>query len=143
MRRGFGFGFGPGLMAGVEDVATYLGLKPADLATQLRSGKSLADIATAQGKTVDGLKTAITDAATKQLDAAVTAGKLHEGSGDEAARRPRLAPRRPRQRRPRAGFGFRHGHDGMPDGPNGSWGPDDGTPPPPGARRPAPAPATA
>ena len=63
-------------MAGVEDVATYLGLKPAELATQLRSGKSLADIAKAQGKTVDGLKTAITDAATKQLDAAVTAGKL-------------------------------------------------------------------
>src|SRR4029077_1172825 len=56
--------------------ATYLDLKPADLATQLRSGKSLAEIATAQGKTVAGLKTAITDAATKQLDAAVTAGKL-------------------------------------------------------------------
>ena len=73
---GFGFGFGPGLMAGADDVATYLGLKPAELATQLRSGKSLADIAKAQGKTVEGLKTAITDAATKQLDAAVTAGKL-------------------------------------------------------------------
>ena len=63
-------------MAGIDDVATYLGLKPADLATQLRSGKSLADIAKAQGKTVDGLKTAITDAATKQLDAAVAADKL-------------------------------------------------------------------
>jgi hypothetical protein len=80
--RGHGFG-GPsggigglGLMAGVEDVATYLGLKPADLRTQLRSGKSLAAIATAQGKTVDGLEAAITAAATKQLDAAVTAGKL-------------------------------------------------------------------
>jgi hypothetical protein len=72
---GFGFG-GPGLMAGIADVATYLGLKPAELATQLQSGKSLATIATAQGKTVEGLKTAITDAATKQLDAAVTAGKL-------------------------------------------------------------------
>src|SRR3954447_5700494 len=77
--RGFGFGFArPGLMGGIEDVASYLGLKPADLATQLRSGKSLADIAKAQGKTVDGLKTAITDAATKQLDAAVTAGKLEK-----------------------------------------------------------------
>ena len=76
-RGGPGFAFGgPGLMAGIADVATYLGLEPADLATQLRSGKSLADIAKAQGKTVDGLKTAITDAATKQLDAAVTAGKL-------------------------------------------------------------------
>jgi hypothetical protein len=73
----FGPGFGgPGIAAGVEEVATYLGLKPEELRTQLKSGKSLADIATAQGKTVDGLKTAITDAVTKRLDAAVTAGKL-------------------------------------------------------------------
>jgi len=67
---------GPGLAAGVEELATYLGLKPEELRTQLQSGKSLADIATAQGKTVDGLKAAITDAVTKRLDAAVTAGKL-------------------------------------------------------------------
>jgi hypothetical protein len=73
-RRGGGFGFG--LMAGVEDVATYLGLTTAELRTQIESGKSLATIATAQGKTADGLKAAITDAATKRLDAAVTAGKL-------------------------------------------------------------------
>ena len=74
---GFGFGLGaPGLMGGIEDVATYLDLKPADLVMQLRSGKSLADIAQAQGKTVQGLETTITAAVTKQLDAAVTAGKL-------------------------------------------------------------------
>ena len=81
-RGGFGFGFGfgrPGafgLAGDVEDLATYLGLKPADLLTQLRSGKSLADVAKAQGKTVDELKSEITDLATKKLDAAVTAGKL-------------------------------------------------------------------
>jgi hypothetical protein len=74
---GFGPGFGgPGLAAGVEEIATYLGVTPEALRTDLRSGKSLADIAKAQGKTVDGLKTAITDAVTKRLDAAVTAGKL-------------------------------------------------------------------
>jgi polyhydroxyalkanoate synthesis regulator phasin len=76
-RSGHGRGFGGhALAAGVEELATYLGLKPEELRTQLKSGKSLADIATAQGKTVDGLKTAITDAVTKRLDAAVTAGKL-------------------------------------------------------------------
>jgi hypothetical protein len=69
-------GFGFGLMEGVKDVASYLGLTTDALQTQLRSGKSLAAIATAQGKTADGLKTAITDAATKRLDAAVTSGKL-------------------------------------------------------------------
>ena len=81
--RGFGFGpgfghrfGGPGLAAGIEEIATYLGLEPAELRTQLHSGKSLADIVKAQGKTVDGLKAAITDAVTKRLDAAVTAGKL-------------------------------------------------------------------
>lgn len=74
---GHGRGFGsPALAAGVEELATYLGLKPDELRTQLQSGKSLADIAKAQGKTVDGLETAITDAVTKRLDAAVTAGKL-------------------------------------------------------------------
>ena len=41
------------------------------------------------------------------------------------------------------GFGFRHGHDGIAGGPNGSWGPDDGTPPPPAPADTAPAPATA
>jgi hypothetical protein len=76
--EGFGFGLfgGPGLAAGLDEIATYLNLKPDELRTQLESGKSLADIATAQGKTADGLKSAITDAATKRLDAAVTAGKL-------------------------------------------------------------------
>jgi hypothetical protein len=76
--RGEGFGVfgGPGLAAGVDEIATYLGLKPDELRTQLESGKSLADIATAQGKTVDGLKSAITAGVTKRLDAAVTAGKL-------------------------------------------------------------------
>ena len=139
---GFGFGFGPGLMAGADDVATYLGLKPAELATQLRSGKSLADIAKAQGKSVEGLKTAITDAATKQLDAAVTAGKLTKEQETKllaglASHLDDLV------NGVHEGFGFRHGHDGEPDGPNGSWGPDDGTPPPPAPADTAPAPDTA
>ncbi len=129
-------------MAGAQDVATYLGLKPAELATQLRSGKSLADIAKAQGKTVEGLKTAITDAATKQLDAAVTAGKLTKEQETKllaglASHLDDLV------NGVHEGFGFRHGHDGMPGGPNGNWGPDDGTPPPPAPADTAPAPATA
>jgi polyhydroxyalkanoate synthesis regulator phasin len=73
---GFGHFGGPGLAAGVEEIATYLGLEPAELRTQLASGKSLADIATAQGKTVDGLKAAINAAVTKRLDEAVAANKL-------------------------------------------------------------------
>jgi deferrochelatase/peroxidase EfeB len=130
-------------MAGVEDVAAYLGLKPADLAAQLRSGKSLADIAKAQGKTVDGLKTAIKDAATKQLDAAVTAGKLTKDQetkvlDDLASHLDDLV----NGVHEHGGFGFRHGHDGWDDPANGSA-PDDGTPPPAAPADLAPAPATA
>ena len=43
--------------------AQYLGLRPNDLRTQLASGKSLAEIAQAHGKTLDGLRTAVFDAA--------------------------------------------------------------------------------
>jgi hypothetical protein len=78
--RAFGGPGGPGgpggLAAGLDDLATFLGLKPADLLSQLRSGKSLADVAKAQGKTVADVETEITTLATKRLDAAVTAGKL-------------------------------------------------------------------
>jgi polyhydroxyalkanoate synthesis regulator phasin len=56
--------------------AKYLGLTEAELRTQLRSGKTLAQIATAQGKSVDGLKAAILADAKSRLDQAVAAGKL-------------------------------------------------------------------
>ena len=59
--RGFGVGFGgtaasapasasagPASMAGIDDVGDVLGLKPADLRTQLRSGKSLSAVARAR-----------------------------------------------------------------------------------------------
>ncbi|MDX6573378.1 MAG: hypothetical protein QOC86_2534 [Gaiellales bacterium] len=155
--RGFGFGLrGPGLMAGIEDVATYLGLKPAAIATQLRSGKSLADIAKAQGKTVAGLETAITDASTKQLDAAVTAGKLTKDEETKvlaglASHLDDLVNGVHEFGGFGNGFGHRHGHGGwMPGGPDddhgGGWAPA----PAPAAPAPAapasdtaPAPATA
>jgi hypothetical protein len=75
---GFGFGFGLHGALGVasDAAATYLGLTKEQLRTQLQSGKSLAQIATAQGKSVSGLEQALLDAAKTKLDAAVKAGKL-------------------------------------------------------------------
>ena len=73
---GGSFGFGAGLLADYNTAATYLGLTPAQLRTDLMGGKTLADIATAQGKTADGLVSTIVAAVEKQLDAAVTAKKL-------------------------------------------------------------------
>lgn len=57
-------------------VATYLGVTPAQLRTELRAGKSLAQIATGHGKTVAGLKSAILDAVKTRLDKAVARGRL-------------------------------------------------------------------
>jgi hypothetical protein len=64
--------------AGVFYVAkSYLGLSATQLKTQLRDGKSLADIANATpGKSASGLVDAITAALKTKLDAWVSAGKL-------------------------------------------------------------------
>jgi hypothetical protein len=53
--------------------AQYLGLTDAQLETQLQAGKSLATVATAQGKTVAGLKAALTSQFSSTLDAYVNA----------------------------------------------------------------------
>lgn len=80
-RHGGGFG-GPGGfghargLAGLAGVASYLGITESALRTELEAGRSLADIAKANGKSVDGLVTVLVDAATKQVDAAVAAGRL-------------------------------------------------------------------
>lgn len=83
-RDGFG---GPGLghHSGVSfDAASkYLGLTEAELRTQLASGKSLADIAKDKGKSVDGLKKAITADVKTNLDQAVEDGKLTQAQADD------------------------------------------------------------
>jgi hypothetical protein len=70
---------GPGGHGGSPEaaaIATYLGLSPAELRTQLRAGKTLAQIAEMQGKSVPGLQDAIYAAAKRRFDQAVTNGRL-------------------------------------------------------------------
>jgi hypothetical protein len=57
--------------------ADYLGLDRKALVAELRSGKSLAQVATSKNKSVDGLETAIFNAFKAKVDAAVAAGKLN------------------------------------------------------------------
>ncbi len=115
-----GFGFhGPELL---DAAASYLGVTEAELRTELEGGKSLADVAKAEGKSVDGLEAALTNAVEKQLDDAVKAGRLTEAQRDEAldrfeehvddfVAREGFGPRRhERGVRP---AGFDHGPDGM------------------------------
>ena len=72
------FGFHEHLLFGdkLSTAADYLGLSVAQLRTRLANGQSLADIAKAQGKSVDGLKSAIRDEFKKKLDTAVSNGTL-------------------------------------------------------------------
>jgi hypothetical protein len=66
------------LVKGLTDTAaTYLGMKPVDLMTQLKAGKSLADVANATpDKSRDGLVAALSTAASAKIDGAVTDGTL-------------------------------------------------------------------
>jgi len=72
LHRGFGhFGFG-----GLEAAAGYIGITEAQLRTELEGGKSLAQVATAHGKSVDGLVNTLFADAKSKLDDAVSAGRL-------------------------------------------------------------------
>jgi hypothetical protein len=52
-----------------KPVADYLGLSQAQVGSKLQSGKSLADVARAQGKPVSGLKSTILATVTSQVNA--------------------------------------------------------------------------
>jgi DNA-binding phage protein len=51
--------------------ATYIGISEADLRTELQTGKTLAQVAAAHGKTRDGLIASLSTEATKQITTAV------------------------------------------------------------------------
>ena len=78
--RGFGH---PGFIGKLDAAADYLGLTEEQLRTQLEDGKSLAQVAEAEGKSVDGLVDALVNEAKKHVDAAVSAGRLTRAEGDE------------------------------------------------------------
>lgn len=61
-----------GTDAPMTAVAAYLGLSRTELSSQMQAGKSLADIARAQGKTVAGLKAAMVTAMKDRLAAETT-----------------------------------------------------------------------
>jgi polyhydroxyalkanoate synthesis regulator phasin len=74
-RGGPGFGGRPGFGLELNAAATAIGIPAAQLRTELQ-GKSLAQVATAHGKTAADVATALKNAAHTRIDAAVTAGKL-------------------------------------------------------------------
>ena len=85
------FGFGPGLGfhfgEKLEAAAEYLGITEEDLRSALQEGKSLADLAEEEGKSVDGLKDALLAEAQTRLNEAVADEKLTREQADRILER--------------------------------------------------------
>lgn len=112
---GFG-GFGRG--ADLSTAATALGLSEDDLRTALQSGKTLAQIATAQKVSVDTLIAALVKAEKAEVAKAVTDGKLTQAQADERLKDvTKRVTDRVNSTRPARPEGGRGGHGG-PGGPD-------------------------
>ena len=107
------------MFGGLDAAATYLGVSEEELDNQLEAGKSLADVARAKGKSVDGLVDALVADAKNRLDEEVSEGDLTRAQADqilsrlEAGIRALVNGERPKVV-PGPGFGFRHDFDGPP-----------------------------
>lgn len=88
--RGHGGPGGPGGPHGgremFDEAAKALGLSEDELHQQLESGKTLAQIAKAQNKSLDDVKAAVKKAALARLDQAVKDGKLTDAQRDQIAK---------------------------------------------------------
>ena len=130
-------GFGHHGPPALDAAATYLGMTEAELHAQLETGKSLADVAKAKGKSVDGLEKALAAEMKKTLDAAVKAGKLTQAQANEMQARMTEHLNDLVNETGRGG----HGRGGPDMGGHRMGGPGMGGPPPGGAAPAAFAPA--
>ena len=129
--RGFGdfrHGPGPHFLPHLEAAASYLGLTEAELRTELTSGKTLAQVAREQDKSVDGLIDALVKAQNEKLDQAVKDGRLTQAQANEIkqGQRERISDfvnngqlrfRFRDENRGPGGPGFFHPAPGLRDGP--------------------------
>jgi hypothetical protein len=82
-RHGLGH-HGPRLFRfGLDTAADYLGVDEAELRESLHEGRTLAEVAGEEGKSVDGLVDALVAEQTERLDEAVADGRLTKAQRDE------------------------------------------------------------
>ena len=116
------FGFHDHGPPGLPAAAKYLGLSETQLESKLESGKTLAQVAKDEGKSVDGLVAALKADLKSKLDEAVSAGRLTKAQEEQILKDADqrisnfvngklLRPPAP----PGGFFGERHGFDGGPD----------------------------
>ncbi len=77
--HGFAFGFGGPL---IDELADALGTTPTKLFAQLRAGKSIADVAKANGKSLDDVRSALKATVKTRLDKAVASDDLTQKQAD-------------------------------------------------------------
>lgn len=80
MHQGYGMGAGGVVM---DAAASYIGITETELATARHDGQSLAQIATAHGKTVVGLEQALVSAVEANLDGLVAAGRITSAQAEQ------------------------------------------------------------
>jgi hypothetical protein len=116
---------------GITAAAKYLGLTKAQLREQLGDDKSLADVAKARGKSVDGLKDAMEKAIRADIEKAVGDKKLTREQADRMLEDldSRIGDKVERTGGPRGRGG--HGGPGGPPPGGPGFGPPPGGPPPP------------
>jgi hypothetical protein len=71
----------------VESAATAIGITPDDLREELRSGKSIADVAADNGASLDDVKTEVLAAAEAKLAEAVANGRIDQAKSDALLQR--------------------------------------------------------
>ena len=64
--------------------ADTIGVKPAELRSDIKGGQSVADVASAKGVSVDTVVNALVNDASAKIDQAVTNGKLTQAQADAA-----------------------------------------------------------
>jgi len=100
--------------AEVNAVAGALGMSAADLESQLKSGKTLADLEQSKGVSDTAVRAPAHDAAKKVLDPAVKNGTLTQSQEDAILNRITSGPGPLFGPGPRGGFGRRLGHPPSP-----------------------------
>ena len=136
--RGHGPGPGPGFgegrlhmeFRGLDTAAEYLGLSEEELRDELADGKTLAKVAKAHDKSVDGLVDALVKATNARFDEAVDEGHLSQEQADELKKGTRerveafvngdMLHFDHRWRGPMPGPGFGPDGDEAPDSENGT-----------------------
>lgn len=113
-----------GHLGNLDAAAGYLGLTETELRERLSGGDTLAEIAKAEGKTVDDLVQVLVQAASTKLDQAVGDGRLTQAqaNGIKGDLRERIAALVNGELRGR-GLGFRRGFEGFERGHDPFFGP--------------------